>query len=387
MEGELDDAADGGILSAAFLGQVEVSVTDIRASIIRARRIVVKIGSSTLVANEAAAAQLAAELAAFCGRGYGFVLVTSGAIAIGCNRLGYRSRPKEMAKLQAAAAAGQSILMRRYDEAFAAAGLTAAQVLLTHADLADRERANNAREAMAELLEAGAVPIINENDTVATDEIRFGDNDQLAGMVTPLAGADLLILLTDVEGVLDVRGRRIAVLTDTGEVGMLQAKGERLGTGGIQSKLTAARMATRSGASVVIAPATKPQIIKQVLAGKDVGTFMPCGHKALRARKHWIAYTLRPRGTILLDEGAARAIQGGKSSLLPVGVVGVRGDFFPGDAVELVALNGSVVGRGLTRLGAIDVARTAGKKGQDLTNLLATTDIVVVHKDDLVTDL
>ena len=241
---ELDDAADGVILPAAFLGQVEVSVTDIRASIIRARRIVVKIGSSTLVANEAAAAQLAAELAAFCGRSYGFVLVTSGAIAIGCNRLGYRSRPKEMAKLQAAAAAGQSILMRRYDEAFAAAGLTAAQVLLTHADLADRERANNAREAIAELLEAGAVPIINENDTVATDEIRFGDNDQLAGMVTPLAGADLLILLTDVEGVLDERGRRIAVLTDIGEVGMLQAKGETLGTGGMQSKLTAARMAT-----------------------------------------------------------------------------------------------------------------------------------------------
>ena len=137
----------------------------------------------------------------------------------------------------------------------------------------------------------------------------------------------------------------------------------------------------------MIAPAGKPQVIKQVLAGKDVGTFMPCGHKTLRARKHWIAYTLRPRGTILLDEGAARAIQGGKSSLLPVGVIGVRGDFFPGDAVELVALNGSVVGRGLTRLGAIDVARTAGKKGQDLANLLATADIVVVHKDDLVTDL
>ena len=362
-------------------------MTDIRASITRARRIVVKIGSSTLVANEAAAAQLATELATFCSRGYGFVLVTSGAIAIGCTRLGYRSRPKEMAKLQAAAAAGQSILMRRYDEAFAAAGLTAAQVLLTHADLADRERANNAREAMAELLEAGAVPVINENDTVATDEIKFGDNDQLAGMVTPLAGADLLILLTDVDGVLDEKGQRIPVLTDICEVGTLKTKGERVGTGGMQSKLAAARMATRSGASVVIAPASKPQVIKQVLSGKDVGTFMPSGHKALRARKHWIAYTLRPRGTVLLDDGAVRAIQGGKSSLLPIGVVGVRGDFFPGDAVELVALNGCVIGRGLTRLGAIDVARTAGKKGQDLANLLAAADVVVVHKDDLVTDL
>src|ERR1700690_1726955 len=179
--------------SERILSHVEVIVTELRTSITRARRVVVKIGSSTLVANEAAAGQLAAELAAFSSRGYGFVLVTSGAIAIGCSRLGYRTRPKEMAKLQAAAAAGQSILMRRYDEAFAAAGLTAAQVLLTHADLADRERANNAREALAELLEVRAVPIINENDTVATEEIRFGDNDQLAGMVTPLAGADLLI--------------------------------------------------------------------------------------------------------------------------------------------------------------------------------------------------
>jgi len=384
----LDGVVARGILGAAF-GQVEVRVTDIRASINRARRVVVKIGSSTLVANESAAAQLATELAGYCSRGYSFVLVTSGAIAIGCSRLGYRTRPKEMARLQAAAAAGQSILMRRYDEAFAAAGLTAAQVLLTHADLADRERANNAREALGELLDAGAIPIINENDTVATDEIRFGDNDQLAGMVTPLVGADLLILLTDVEGVLDSSGHRISVLTDLTEVGTVKASGKSVGTGGMQSKLSAAKMATRSGASVVIAQGGKPQVLKQVLAGKDVGTFLPSGNKALRARKHWIAYTLRARGAVLLDDGAARAIQGGKSSLLPIGVVGVRGDFLPGDAVELIALNGTVVGRGLTRLGAADVARSAGKKGPSLAALFsaAHTDIVVVHKDDLVTDL
>jgi glutamate 5-kinase len=332
---------------------------------------------------------LASELATFCKRGYSFVLVTSGAIAIGCKRLNYPTRPKEMAKLQAAAAAGQSILMRRYDEAFAAAGLTAAQVLLTHADLADRERANNAREALAELLEAHAVPIVNENDTVATEEITFGENDHLAGMVTPLVGADLLVLLTDVDGVLDAHGKRIAVLTDTTEIGLVETRGPRLGKGGMQSKLAAAKMATRSGASVVIAPGSQPQIIGQVLTGKDVGTFIASGHKTLRARKHWIAYTLRPRGAVLLDDGAVRAIQGGKSSLLPVGVVGVRGDFFPGDAVELIALSGAVIGRGLTRLGAIDVARAAGKKGESLANLFATAhaDIVVVHKDDLVTDL
>ena len=350
---------------------------------------VVKIGSSTLVANEAAAARLAAELAEFCKRDYGFVLVTSGAIAIGCTRLGYRTRPREMAKLQAAAAAGQSILMRRYDEAFAASGLTAAQVLLTHADLADRERANNAREALAELLEARAVPIINENDTVATDEIKFGDNDQLAGMVTPLVGADLLILLTDVDGVLDAKGKRISVMRDDSEVGSVEHKGDHVGTGGMHNKIAAARMATRSGAAVVIAPAPKPQVISQVLAGKDIGTYLPAVHKALRARKHWIAYTLRPRGAVLVDEGAARAVQGGKSSLLPVGVLGVRGDFFPGDSVELVAPGGAVIARGLARLSAQDAARAAGKKGEPLARLFASSnlDIVVVHKDDLVTDL
>ena len=364
-------------------------MTEVRNSVTRARRVVVKIGSSSLVANETAAARLASELAEFCKRGYGFVLVTSGAIAIGCTRLGYRSRPKEMAKLQAAAAAGQSVLMRRYDEAFALSGLTAAQVLLTHADLADRERANNAREALAELLEAGAVPVINENDTVATEEIRFGDNDQLASMVTPLVGADLLILLTDVDGVLDAKGKRIAVMQDSSEVGSVEKSGERVGTGGMQSKLAAARKATRSGAAVVIAPANRPQVIIQVLAGKDVGTFLPSFHKALRARKHWIAYTLRPRGAVLVDEGAARALQGGKSSLLPVGVLGVRGDFNPGDSVELVAAGGLVIGRGLARLSAVDVARAAGKKGDALKHLFATSnlDIVVVHKDDLVTDL
>ncbi len=364
-------------------------MTDVRSAITRARRVVVKIGSSTLVANEAAAARLAGELAEFCKRGYGFVLVTSGAIAIGCARLGYRTRPKEMARLQAAAAAGQSVLMRRYDEAFAESGLTAAQVLLTHADLADRERANNAREALGELLEAGAVPVINENDTVSTEEIKFGDNDQLAGMVTPLVGADLLILLTDVDGVLDAKGKRISMMQDGAEIGKVEKTGAKVGTGGMQSKLSAARMASRSGAAVVIAPAPKPQVISQVLAGKDIGTYLPAVNKALRARKHWIAYTLRPRGAVLLDEGAAKVMQGGKCSLLPVGVLGVRGDFFPGDSVELVAPGGAVIGRGLARLSAVDVARAAGKKGEALAHLFAAShvDIVVVHKDDLVTDL
>ena len=194
-------------------------MTKERAALTRARRVVVKIGSRALAADRDAPRALATEIAELRAADRAVLLVSSGAIAIGCKRLGYRTRPREMAKLQAAAAAGQSVLMRSYDEAFGERGLTVAQVLLTHADLSDRERLNNAREAIAALLDAGAIPIINENDTVATDEIRFGDNDQLASMVVPLVGADLLVLLTDVEGVLDPRGRRISTLTAESSIG------------------------------------------------------------------------------------------------------------------------------------------------------------------------
>lgn len=355
-----------------------------RAALARARRVVVKIGSRSLAADGEAPRTLASEIAELRRGERSVVLVSSGAIAIGCARLGYRSRPREMAKLQAAAAAGQSVLMRRYDEAFGELGMTVAQVLLTHADLADRERLNNAREAFAALLDAGAVPVVNENDTVATDEIRFGDNDQLASMVVPLVGADLLVLLTDVEGVLDPEGRRISVMSDKSVIGRVASTGERVGSGGMTSKLDAADKARRSGATVVIASARNPRALSDVIHGKDVGTLFPRIGEPLRARKHWIAYTLRPRGTLILDAGAVRAVGGGKSSLLPVGVLGVRGDFAPGDAVRLVDAGGAEVGRGLTRLGASDVARAAGRKGKDLELVSGTDDLVVVHKDDLV---
>jgi glutamate 5-kinase len=360
-------------------------MTDPRGSLSKSRRIVVKIGSRLLAQDSELPKELANELATLVASGRSVVLVSSGAIALGCARLGYKTRPSEMAKLQAAAAAGQSVLMRRYEEAFGERGLTVAQVLLTHADLADRERLNNARDAIAELLDAGAVPIINENDTVATDEIRFGDNDQLAAMVVPLVGAELLILLTDVDGVLDDKGERIAVMTSESVVGRM-APAVRVGSGGMESKLDAAHKARRSGAWVVIAPAQRPNVLSAVAEGQDVGTLFPRIGEPLRARKHWIAYTLRPRGTLILDPGAVEAIQSGRSSLLPVGVLGVRGEFHPGDAVRLVSADGTEVGRGLTRLGALDVARAAGRRGQDLEVLFgeAATGLVVVHKDDLV---
>jgi glutamate 5-kinase len=278
------------------------------------------------------------------------------------------------------------VLMHRYDAALGANGLTAAQVLLTHADLEDRERLNNARQALAALLEVGAVPVINENDTVSTEEIRFGDNDQLAAMVAPLVSADLLVLLTDVDGVLDAEGARIGVVTGEFELAQRDSDPAQTGVGGMRSKIDAARKGCRSGASVVIASAMRPGVLAEILAGNDVGTLFPVVAPALRARKHWIAYTLKPRGTVILDAGAVRALQTGSTSVLPVGVLGVRGQFNPGDSVRLVGPDGAEVGRGLTRMGTVDVARVAGQRNADLAEArgAGADDVIVVHKDDLV---
>jgi glutamate 5-kinase len=357
-----------------------------RPDLVKTRRLVVKIGSRTIAGDATFPAKLARQIAELADQKCGSVVVTSGAIALGWSRLGYRAKPKEVALLQASAAAGQSVLMRRYDEAFGELGLTPAQVLLSYADLADRERLNNAREALGALLDAGAVPIVNENDTVATEEIRFGDNDQLAAMVVPLVGADLLVLLTDVDGVLDAQGQRIPEMSADAQMVQLESKGDRMGSGGMASKVDAARKACRSGASVVIAPAGRPNVLVEIVAGADVGTLFPQRGLPLKARKHWIAFTLRPKGTLLLDAGAVRAMREGKSSLLPVGVVGVSGEFNAGDAVRLIGVDGVEVARGLTRLGTVDVARAAGKKGPELETAFgaAASELVIVHKDDLV---
>jgi glutamate 5-kinase len=361
-------------------------MADARAHVARARRVVIKIGSSTLAADAGVFARLAEALAAR-REGRSFAVVSSGAIAIGMKKLGYRTRPKEMAKLQAAAAAGQSLLMRAYEEAFAARGMPVAQVLLTHADLADRTRGNNARAALAALLEAGAVPILNENDSVAVDEIKFGDNDQLASMVAPLVEADLVILLSDVEGLLDAQGRRIPVVRDVATEALphvrAPAGGGGAGSGGMGSKVEAARRATLAGANVVVADARAPGTIEAVLAGEDVGTLFVASPDRLSARKYWIAFTLRPRGDIVLDHGAAAAVRAKGKSVLAVGVLGVRGDFRAGDAVRLVDAGGGEIARGLARCGAADAALVAGKAREDLPAERADL-AVVVHADDLV---
>ena len=360
---------------------------DARALLTRARRIVVKVGSNALRQDPELPERLAREMAGLAAAKRSFVLVSSGAIALGRRRLGYRTRPKEMSRLQAAAAAGQSVLMHTYERAFEGVGLTAAQVLLTHADLSDRARLNNARGALAALLDAGAVPIVNENDTVSTEEIAFGDNDRLAAMVVPLVGADALLLLTDVEGVLDAAGRRISVLGPDSRLGRPKnAAGPREGSGGIESKLRSARAASLSGAAVAIGPAGLNGVLEQILSGADVGTVIPAQGGALRARKHWIAFTLHPKGSVMVDEGAATALSAGRSSLLPVGVLGVRGDFRVGDAIRIESRDGSELARGLARLSASDVARGAGLKGTELAQRLGPTarDWVIVHRDDLV---
>lgn len=350
-----------------------------RAALKRCRRIVLKIGSKSLAGD--AWERLAAEVAALRGRaGRSIVIVSSGAIALGVAKLGLKARPKDMAWLQAAAAAGQSVLMQRYEDAFGKVGLLVAQVLLTHADLADRTRTNNARNALAALLEAGAVPIINENDAVAVEEIKFGDNDQLAAMVAPLCEADLLILLSDVEGLLDREGRRVPHVRSVAREArhLAGASTSGVGTGGMASKVEAARRATLAGSHVVIASAREPGIVTRILSGEDVGTLFAAVPQRLSARKHWIAYTLRPRGAILVDRGAAEAICTRNRSILAVGVLGVRGTFLPGDAVAVFDPDGTEIARGLARISAGDAARIARKKRDE------SGDDVVVHRDDLV---
>lgn len=358
-------------------------MADARAALTRARRVVVKVGSSTLSTDRGVFERLAHAIA---GRpSTSFVVVSSGAIALGVRKLGYRARPKEMARLQAAAAAGQSLLMRAYEEAFEAHRVRVAQVLLTHADLSDRTRANNARAALGALLEARAVPILNENDSVAVEEIKFGDNDQLAAMVAPLVEADLVILLSDVTGLLDDAGARIKQVHDVATEALPYVRASRggVGTGGMASKLEAARRATLAGANVVVADARAPNIVDDVLSGKDVGTLFVGASRPMSARKYWIAFTLRPRGDVVVDWGAAETARRKGKSVLSVGVIGVRGDFRAGDSVRIVDPEGNEIARGLARCAAADAAAVAGKARKDLSH--EREDFwVLVHADEMV---
>ncbi|MDD9940588.1 MAG: glutamate 5-kinase [Myxococcales bacterium] len=368
------------------------SSIDPRAALSGHRRIVVKIGSRSIIGGDRPGAVrfqvMADQIADLRAQGYEVILVSSGAVALGLERLGLSERPGDLSRLQCAAAVGQCGLIHAYEAAFREHELAVAQVLLTHDGMENRRRYLNARAAIDAIVDLGAVPIINENDTVSTQEIEFGDNDQLAAMVATLAGADLLILLTDVVGLLDERRQRISIVPDVARVHELvwpETDPLKVSLGGMASKLGAAERALQRGLPVVIAPAGLDDALMRVIAGEDIGTLLLPVGSPLPSRKHWIAHTLKMRGRLVVDAGAERALVDAKRSLLPAGIVGVEGDFQAGDAVSLLTLEGRELARGLARYGAPEVRKLAGARSHEIQARLGRYDgDAVVHRDDLV---
>jgi glutamate 5-kinase len=351
------------------------------------RRLVVKVGTRLLTRAQTARldgrmiGRVAGECADARRAGAEVLLVSSGAVAAGMGALGLRSRPRDLPRLQAAAAVGQGLLIDAYRAAFRREGIEVAQVLLTHDDLADRRRHVNARRAIETLLRMGVVPIANENDTVSVDELRFGDNDTLAALVATLVGADLLVILTDVDGLYVGKGaarRRLAVVPEiTPDVETAAGgPGGATSLGGMKTKVAAARTAGAAGIPTVLASGRRHGVVARILAGDEIGTTFVAGER-IDARRRWIAGHVRPRGRIVVDEGAARALRAGRS-LLPVGVVSVEGAFQIRDCVEIVGPDGRAVARGLARYAAAEIRRAAGRR-TDAAGGVGE----VVHRDDL----
>ncbi|MFE5310629.1 glutamate 5-kinase [Isoptericola sp. NPDC056578] len=365
-----------------------------RTSLPDARRVVVKIGSSSLTGPDghldlAALRALVDVLAARVAGGAQVVLVSSGAIAAGIGPLGLSARPRDVATMQAAAMLGQGQLVARYTEAFAAHGLQIGQVLLTAEDTVRRSRYRNAQRSLERLLALGVVPVVNENDAVTTDELTFGDNDRLAALVSHLVRADAMVLLTDVDGLHDAPpsrpgARRIPHVADLADLSGVEvtARGSAVGTGGMVTKLESARIATGAGVPVVL---TSARNVAAALAGEDVGTFFAVTGRRTTARRLWIAHAAQAHGRLHLDDGAARAVLGGRASLLPAGVTRVEGTFEAGDPVELVAPDGAVVARGLVAFDSGELPGLLGRSTFDLRAELGEGyDREVVHRDDLV---
>jgi len=359
-------------------------------------RVVFKVGSS-LVTEERSLSlakidAIAAQIAAFAARGGAPVVVTSGAIAAGAARLKLPRRPRSIPEKQAAAAVGQGYLMAAWEQAFRRHDLQVAQVLLTGGDLADRRRFINAQNTLATLLEYRVVPVINENDTVAVDEIRVGDNDTLSATVAVLVGADLLVILSDVEGLYtgDPRHDPEAALVSTVlgvDAGLIERAGgtsSGVGTGGMRTKLVAARRVNDYGIPMAIASGQDAGNIRRLLAGESIGTvFLPAGRK-LAGKKHWIRHTLAATGDILVDAGAVKALRLGGKSLLPAGVTGTRGEFAAGDPVRIVGADGREVARGLTRYSAAEINSIKGLTSDRVRCLGCHREDEVVHRDEMV---
>ena len=369
-----------------------------RADMAGARTVVVKVGSSLVTRGGAgldrlAISQWASQIAVLRSEGRRVVLVSSGAIAEGLQRLGWRSRPHALHQLQAAAAVGQMGLIQGYESAFAQHGVRTAQVLLTHADLADRERYLNARSTLRTLLELGVVPVINENDTVVTDEIKFGDNDTLAALVTNLIEADALVILTDQAGLYsadprhepDARLITEAVAGDAALESMAGGTGSAFAKGGMLTKVLAAKRAARSGAHTVIASGREQEALLSVCRGETLGSLLRAATPAIAARKQWLADHLQVAGTLMIDEGAARALREKGGSLLAVGVTAVAGDFPRGALVACKDAAGTPVARGLINYSAADARRILRQPSHAIESILGyVNEPELIHRDSLV---
>jgi glutamate 5-kinase len=367
----------------------------LRAPVLAARRVVVKVGSSSLTTTVGGidpdrVRRLVAALAGARARGVEVVLVSSGAIAAGLAPLGMARRPRALPAQQAAAAVGQGLLVHRYTEELAGHGLVAGQVLLTVDDVTRRTHYRNAHQTLAKLLELGVLPIVNENDTVATSEIRFGDNDRLAALVAHLVHADLLVLLSDVEGLYDAHPAAAgsALVSDVGLADDLsgvrvgRSSGAGLGTGGMRTKLEAARIATGAGIPVVLAAAERAD---EALAGAPVGTYFHAESRRRPTRLLWLAHATEPQGVLLLDAGAVRAVTERRASLLAAGLTGSTGTFAAGDPVDLAGPDGVPVARGLVNFDSSEIPSLVGRTSADLRRELGTAyEREVVHRDDLV---
>ncbi|MDG0992796.1 MAG: glutamate 5-kinase [Luminiphilus sp.] len=372
-------------------------ITDDRQVLLTARRWVVKVGSALLTAegrrlDKGVIHGLVQQLVTLRERGCEVVLVSSGAVAAGAVRLGFEDRPEDLHSLQAAAAVGQSALIRSYEEALAPQGITTALVLLSHADILARDRYLNARGTLGRLIDLGVIPVVNENDSVVTDEIRFGDNDTLAALVANLIDADVLLVLTDQDGLCDANPREnpdAAVISaaevDDPQLDKMVGEGGQFGRGGMVTKLNAARLAARSGAVTVIANGRVPEVIPKVAAGEQLGTLLSTRHRPQSARKQWLASLLHIQGRLVLDAGAAAVVAAGDKSLLPVGVVAVEGDFVRGDLVACVDVEGRQIARGLVNYSAEEALQLKGRPSKEIPVILGYGgDSEIIHRDNMV---
>ncbi|KRT65408.1 MAG: glutamate 5-kinase, glutamate 5-kinase [Candidatus Dadabacteria bacterium CSP1-2] len=372
--------------------------TDRKTLLSRVKRVVIKIGSSVLTnehgeLSEGVFDEIAGEISRIKSRGIEPIIVSSGAIAAGMKKLNLGVKPRDISMKQAIAACGQSALMWYYEKAFSAFGEKVAQILLTHDVLSVRKRFLNARKTLFTLLRMEVIPIVNENDTVAVEEIMLGDNDNLAALVTSLVEADLLVLLTDIEGLYnkDPRNHRDAeliTLIDEIDERIEEIAGETLGrttTGGMRTKIEASKTAAAFGVPTIIANGKKPTKLSEIFSGKDIGTlFLPAKEK-LKGRKHWIAFTLKPSGEIRIDDGAKRAISSSGKSLLPAGIKDVSGEFEVGELVRCIDEGGIEVARGLSSYSSDEIRKIAGAKTSEIEKILGYRySDEVIHRDDLV---